>query len=111
MGIFKIIKENEKKQVKELLILAKKASDLSMKLHDLQTGTNIIDVHIYTLIREYNSTMYIAYQLKKSIGHSANDLTFDDGYSTVRIQSFFDSQKTSIQTLPSHIREKIRLPY
>lgn len=111
MGLFSLSKEEKEKKTAELIVLVKKAFDLRTKIFTNLIGTDIVDVETCDLIREYNSTMDNAYRLRKKIGHSIDNLTFDNGYSTIRIQSFFVSQKISIQAYPPHIKEKFRLPY
>ena len=111
MGFLDFIKVDKEKQTAELLTLVKKASDLRMQIFERLIGTEVVDAQTDDLIQEYNSVMNNAYRLRRSIGHSIDNLTFDNGFSTVRIQSFFVSQKLSLQAYPPHIKAKFRLPY
>ena len=111
MGLFDFIKVDKEKQTAELLTLVKKASDLRTKIFENLIGANDVDAQTDELIREYNAVMNNAYRLRRNIGHSIDNLTFDNGFSTVRIQSFFVSQKLSIEAYPPHIKAKFRLPY
>lgn len=112
MGIFNIFNGNKDEQVKELVELAKEVSLEMLDLTDnLRSNNNIVSESIRSQMLAIGNKLNRAYDLKKNIGSQTDTIVFFNGYSDVRIPSFFFSQKMTATVIEQDTGVRFNLKF